>query len=78
VAEACLGVDLFEVVGELAGLNLESEPEMVEAVDIADQAINWLRSGDVPRRLVVRVRATPTDGEDRESDEPQRSRRGRA
>jgi hypothetical protein len=82
VVEACLGVDLFEVVGELAGLNLESEPELEEAVDIADQAIDWLRSDAVPRGRVVRVRATRADGEDQDSGRDEgsaerlRSRRG--
>ena len=47
--EVCLPVDLFEVIAELGGLDLESELEAAEAVRLADDAMEQLRgegSGD--------------------------------
>ena len=47
--EVCLPVDLFEVIAELGGLDLESELEAAEAVRLADDAMAQLRgesSGD--------------------------------
>lgn len=36
--EVCLGVDLFEVIAELAGLDLDDSGESEEAVRLADDA----------------------------------------
>ena len=36
--EVCLGVDLFEVIAELAGLDLEESGQAAEAVRLADDA----------------------------------------
>jgi hypothetical protein len=47
--EMCLPVDLFEVIAELGGLDLESESGAAEAVRLADYALEQLRgegSGD--------------------------------
>jgi hypothetical protein len=38
VPEVCLGVDLFEVIAELAGLDLEESGQAAEAVRLADDA----------------------------------------
>lgn len=37
-AQICLGVDLFEVIAELAGLELEDETQATEASELAAQA----------------------------------------
>ena len=36
--EICLGVDLFEVIAELAGLDLDHRGQAAEAVRLADEA----------------------------------------
>jgi hypothetical protein len=36
--QICLGVDLFEVIAELAGLDLEESPQAAEALGLADDA----------------------------------------
>ena len=36
--EVCLGVDLFEVIAELAGLDLEQSGQAAEAMRLADDA----------------------------------------
>jgi hypothetical protein len=41
--EVCLPVDLFEVIAELAGLDLDSDGEAAEAVRLADDAQQQLR-----------------------------------
>ena len=43
-AQICLGIDLFEVVAELAGLDLDDETEAEEATQLADQARQRLSS----------------------------------
>jgi hypothetical protein len=35
-AQVCLGVDLFEVIAELAALDLEQSDEAREAIELAD------------------------------------------
>jgi hypothetical protein len=42
--QVCLGVDLFEVVAELAGLDLEHGEQAAEAMRLADRAIAQLGS----------------------------------
>ncbi len=46
--EMCLGVDLFEVVAELAGLDLEKPAQAAEATRLADQARSELAQGSSP------------------------------
>jgi hypothetical protein len=41
--EVCLPVDLFEVIAELAGLDLDSDGQAAEAVRLADDAQQHLR-----------------------------------
>jgi hypothetical protein len=43
-AQICLGIDLFEVVAELAGLDLDDEGEAEEATQLADAARQRLSS----------------------------------
>jgi hypothetical protein len=43
--QICLGVDLFEVIAELAGLNLDNEAQAREAIELADQADRRLGDG---------------------------------
>ncbi|MBV8712170.1 MAG: hypothetical protein JOY56_10350 [Solirubrobacterales bacterium] len=43
-AQICLGIDLFEVVAELAGLDLDDEDEAEEATQLADAARQRLSS----------------------------------
>jgi hypothetical protein len=43
-AQICLGIDLFEVVAELAGLDLDDEGEADEATQLADEARQRLSS----------------------------------
>ena len=59
--EVCLGVDLFEVVAELAGLDLDEPSQAAEAVRLADDA----------RRSLDRGRADG-DAFDDEEREPER------
>ena len=43
-AQICLGVDLFEVIAELAGLDLDDEEESEEATQLATDARQRLAS----------------------------------
>ena len=43
-AQVCLGVDLFEVIAELAGLDLDDERDAEEATELADEARERLSS----------------------------------
>jgi hypothetical protein len=49
-AQVCLGVDLFEVVAELARLDLEDEDQSEEATRLADDARQRLSSMPSQRR----------------------------
>lgn len=42
--EVCLAVDLFEVIAELAGLDLDRDDDAAEAVRLADEAQRHLRA----------------------------------
>lgn len=44
--EVCLAVDLFEVIAELAGLNLERDADAAEAVSLSEKAQQRLRELD--------------------------------
>jgi hypothetical protein len=48
-AQICLGIDLFEVIAELAGLDLDSEPDADEATQLATEARQRLSSLPVER-----------------------------
>ena len=50
-AQICLGIDLFEVVAELAGLDLDDDEQSEEAIRLADQARQRLSSLPSQRRL---------------------------
>ncbi len=43
--ETCMGVDLFEVIAELAQLDLEDATQAAEAVRLADRAQSGLGAG---------------------------------
>ena len=43
-AQICLGIDLFEVIAELAGLDLENEEQSEEATQLAEEARQRLSS----------------------------------
>jgi hypothetical protein len=43
-AQICLGIDLFEVVAELAGLDLDDDGDADEATRLADEARQRLSS----------------------------------
>lgn len=43
--QICLGVDLFEVIAELANLDLDAMPDAAEAVLLADDAQRRLHDG---------------------------------
>jgi hypothetical protein len=43
--EVCVGMDLFEVIADLAGLDLEDEVESAEATGLAFEAQRRLESG---------------------------------
>ncbi|HYB29466.1 MAG TPA: hypothetical protein VEF89_22840 [Solirubrobacteraceae bacterium] len=43
-AQICLGIDLFEVIAELAGLDLDDADESEEATRLADDASQRLSS----------------------------------
>jgi hypothetical protein len=43
-AQICLGIDLFEVIAELAGLDLDDEEDAEEATRLADEARERLSS----------------------------------
>jgi hypothetical protein len=49
-AQVCLGIDLFEVIAELAGLDLDDERDAVEASELADEARQRLSSLPTQRR----------------------------
>ena len=49
-AQICLGVDLFEVIAELAGLDLDDEEESEEATSLATDARQRLSSLPSHRR----------------------------
>jgi hypothetical protein len=42
--QTCLSVDLFEVIAELADLDLDDTTQAAEAISLADQAQRRLRS----------------------------------
>jgi len=42
--QICLGIDLFEVIAELAGLDLEDQRDAEEATRLADEARQRLSS----------------------------------
>ena len=44
--EVCLAVDLFEVIAELTGLDLERDAEAAEAVSLSEKAQQRLRELD--------------------------------
>jgi hypothetical protein len=50
-AQICLGIDLFEVIAELAGLDLDNEEESEEATQLATEARQRLASMPSHRRL---------------------------
>lgn len=37
-AQICLGIDLFEVIAELAGLDLDDREQSAEAIQLANEA----------------------------------------
>jgi hypothetical protein len=43
--QTCMGVDLFEVIAELARLDLEDATEAAEAISLADRAQRRLWTG---------------------------------
>ena len=49
-AQICLGIDLFEVIAELAGLDLDDERDADEATGLADDARQRLSSLPTQRR----------------------------
>jgi hypothetical protein len=49
-AQICLGIDLFEVIAELAGLDLDDEEQSEEATGLADDARQRLSSLPTQRR----------------------------
>jgi hypothetical protein len=49
-AQICLGIDLFEVIAELAGLDLDDEEHSEEATRLADDARQRLSSLPSQRR----------------------------
>ena len=49
-AQICLGIDLFEVVAELAGLDLDEEEQSEEATRLANDARQRLASTPSHRR----------------------------
>jgi hypothetical protein len=49
-AQICLGIDLFEVIAELAGLDLDDEEQSDEAIRLAEDARQRLSSLPSQRR----------------------------
>jgi hypothetical protein len=49
-AQVCLGIDLFEVVAELAGLDLDEEEQAEEATRLANDARQRLSSSPMQQR----------------------------
>ena len=60
--QVCLGVDLFEVIADLTGLDLEDAGQAVEAIRLADEA----------RERLEHVAERPGHGRGEESDEARR------
>ena len=50
-AQICLGIDLFEVIAELAGLDLEDKEQSEEATRLSTEARQRLASLPRERRL---------------------------
>jgi hypothetical protein len=50
-AQICLGIDLFEVIAELAGLDLDDEEQSEEATRLATEARHRLSSTPSHGRL---------------------------
>ncbi len=50
-AQICLGIDLFEVIAELAGLDLDDEDQADEATRLSADARQRLSSLPTQRRL---------------------------
>jgi hypothetical protein len=48
-AQICLAIDLFEVIAELAGLDLDDEQDADEATRLADEARQRLSSLPIQR-----------------------------
>jgi hypothetical protein len=51
-AQICLGIDLFEVIAELAGLDLDDATQSEEATRLADDARQRLSSLPTQQRRV--------------------------
>ena len=49
-AQICLGIDLFEVIAELAGLDLDEEEQAKEASRLANDARQRLASSPMQQR----------------------------
>jgi len=49
-AQVCLGIDLFEVIAELAGLDLDEEEQAKEASRLANDARQRLASSPMQQR----------------------------
>ena len=50
-AQICLGIDLFEVIAELAGLDLDDPDQSEEATQLSEDARQRLSSLPTQRRL---------------------------
>jgi hypothetical protein len=50
-SQVCLAVDLFEVIAELAGLDLERGDQAAEAMSLAEEAQKRLRPAESHRPL---------------------------
>ena len=50
-AQVCLGIDLFEVIAELAGLDLDDDDQADEATRLATEARQRLSSLPAQRRF---------------------------
>ncbi|MBV9683565.1 MAG: hypothetical protein JO286_00695 [Solirubrobacterales bacterium] len=49
-AQICLGIDLFEVIADLAGLDLDERAQSAEATRLAGEARQRLASMPIQRR----------------------------
>jgi hypothetical protein len=47
--QVCLAVDLFEVIAELAGLDLEQRAQAAEAITLAEEAVRRLPTAEQRR-----------------------------
>jgi hypothetical protein len=63
-SQTCLPVDLFEVIADLAGLNLDDDGDSSEAVWLAAEAVRVLRAMPTERS-----KATASWGLDRDGPE---------